>query len=73
MNEIVEDNETDFIYQHYKGGQYRLLMNAIDANTHRKIAVYVSLQDGIIYTRDWQEFHEIIGSEGVRRFTQVPR
>lgn len=42
------------VYEHFKGGLYRALVLAQHHHeTNRKFVVYVSLQNGLIYTREY--------------------
>lgn len=59
------------IYRHYKGGLYRLLFHATDAETRKTVVVYESLEDNRPYVRDWQDFHGWVHSVGKPRFTLV--
>ncbi len=49
------------IYKHFKGGLYRVLCTAEECtNAHpgRDLVVYISLENGKVYCRDQDEFHE---------------
>lgn len=62
---------TELVYRHYKGGHYRTLMHATDANTGQPVVVYESLDNGRVYTRDWEEFHSLVEPQHVPRFTLI--
>lgn len=44
------------LYEHYKGGLYRLLMVAISEESGCEMAVYCSEATGIVYVRPMSEF-----------------
>lgn len=46
------------LYEHYKGGLYRLLMVAISEESGCEMAVYRSEATGIIYVLPMREFRE---------------
>lgn len=46
------------LYEHYKGGLYRLLMVAISEESGCEMAVYRSEATGIVYVRPMHEFKE---------------
>ena len=62
-----------FLYRHYKGGIYRVLMEAIDSETCEKTVVYVSLSNGSTYVRPASEwFTQVDHRDGmVPRFTKM--
>ena len=54
---------TPGIYQHYKGGTYRVLLIATESTNARegnKAVIYISLKDGLIHYRDLKEFTELV-------------
>lgn len=54
--------------QHFKGGFYRILHFATDAETNEPVVVYISLKDGQIWTRPETEFHDAVEwPDGVTR------
>ena len=66
------------VYQHYKGGQYRVMYgNARASNNDEREGtlqvVYMALADGKMYVRDVDEFldFEDVKGEAVRRFAWV--
>lgn len=54
------------VYQHFKGGLYRVLFCAIGADDAINV-VYVSLDSGNTYVRSAEDFQKIIESDGRRR------
>jgi hypothetical protein len=52
------------IYEHYKGGHYRVLFTVRDStngpNEGRMMVVYISLKLGKLHVRDEEQFHEVI-------------
>lgn len=62
------------LYQHYKGGQYRVLDNAIHSETLETMTVYRPLYgEGKLWVRPAVMFNEMVDVEGVLvpRFTRV--
>lgn len=71
------------IYEHYKGGLYRVIWSAVDHTRARfgsPVVVYMSLKSGEILVRDANEFYgdvRVANSglpmefEWVKRFRQV--
>lgn len=55
------------IYEHYKGGRYRVLFRARTATNGRDgliDVVYIDLKNGGLHTRDETEFNERVWVEG---------
>lgn len=53
------------IWQHFKGGLYRVLFLAADAETKKSLIVYMSLTDGSLWVRpedDWVK--EVLWADG---------
>ena len=51
------------IVQHYKGGRYMVLDEAIESTNARqgtKVVIYFSLEKETWHTRDADEFHQVI-------------
>lgn len=65
------------VYQHYKGGLYRVLVcdARIESNPNVDHTVYVSLQDGRVWVRPTSEFLDTVAIDGngnrIFRFTAV--
>lgn len=57
------------VYRHWKGGLYRLLHLAIDADTNFWVAVYQQMGSGSIFVRNEADFHGEVDVNGV----MVPR
>jgi hypothetical protein len=66
MAEVVIDG----LYRHFKGGEYRVICLARDANTEDWYVVYKSTSSGDKWLRREAEFLETITRDGkeVRRF-----
>lgn len=65
------------VIQHFKGGFYKVLHTARDADTGLDVVVYVSLQDGAVYTRNAFRFEETVewpdGTKRARFIVNQPR
>lgn len=48
------------IYKHFKGGLYRVMFRATDANTDKVVVVYMCLKTGGIFVRDEANFNEMV-------------
>jgi hypothetical protein len=61
------------MYRHYRGGIYRVLMEAIDSETGEKMIVYVSLSNGSTYVRPASEWFTVVNYRDgmVPRFTKM--
>lgn len=62
------------LYQHYKGGQYRVIDMAIHSETLEPMVVYRPLYgEAKLWVRPAQMFHETVVVEGtsVLRFTRI--
>jgi hypothetical protein len=66
------------LYRHFKGGKYRVLFKAIDATNNapddRLMVIYISLANGLIFTRFEDEFNEWVPDEAemlVPRFKYI--
>lgn len=59
-DEKMRKVQKNAIYRHFKGNYYQVMEIAYDATNidplNRKMVVYKSLNDGMIYTRDLKEF-----------------
>lgn len=68
------------IYQHYKGGIYKVLFrDVIDVDTLAPHVIYISLTgdarvQGRIFSREQGEFDGMVEHEGriMKRFTELP-
>ena len=61
-------DETATIFEHFKGGLYRMLFLARDSETQEPIVIYMHLDDGSMWTRRlslWQE--QVLWHDGVMR------
>lgn len=66
---------TPGVYQHWKGGFYRVLFVAFDsADILEYVVVYMSMTDGRVWTRPAKEFDGYVQTDPrsapVKRFTQ---
>lgn len=52
--------EIGFVYTHYKGGKYEVLMLAKHSETNEELVIYKSVQFGNIYARPLSMFFEIV-------------
>ncbi len=61
-------------YQHYKGGLYLKLCDALHTETDQMMTVYVCAVRGTVYTRPKEMFEEIVtdGAYHGPRFISVP-
>ena len=48
------------VYQHFKGGLYKLLLIARDSETEEPVVVYVALKDGSTWTRKLSHWTELV-------------
>ena len=56
------------VFRHFKGGRYRVLFTAKDSETQADVVVYLSLTNGVIWTRTTAMFTEVVEHlDGVRR------
>lgn len=61
------------LYNHFKGGRYRVLMTAIDSETQQESVVYVSLDHGTVWVRPASMWIEAVEwPDGVKRPRFVP-
>lgn len=52
------------IYQHYKGGRYRVLTTCLNSEDPTEIlVVYISLQDGTVWARPATMWDEVVELE----------
>lgn len=59
LNGLYGKAQPDFpLYQHYKGGLYRLLLVARSEVSGLEQAVYRSESTGVVYTRPMREFKD---------------
>lgn len=61
-------------YRHYKGGEYELLLTAIDEATLEPLVVYRSLSQSTVWVRTLENWNETvaIGGTQVNRFEYLP-
>lgn len=63
-------------YQHYKGGEYEVLLNGLDENTETPVVIYKALYENPkseIWVRTEADFLTTIEADGktVSRFTKI--
>jgi len=66
---------TGALYRHYKGGLYRLLMDATDEATMTQVVIYRSEETGRVWVRpraSWLDHWDTSDGTRVRRFEPVP-
>jgi len=63
----------DEIYQHYKGGQYKIITEAKDSETLEDLVIYQNIKTGQTWARPKEMFFGKVVVEGVekKRFTPV--
>ena len=76
LNVEHEEQETLYlhgVYEHFKGGLYCIIGTALNSENLRKTVIYQSLEDGKLWTRDFEEFvGEKITEDGpVKRFSHI--
>jgi len=54
-------------FQHYKGGIYEFLGEALHSETQERMAVYINVETGQTWARPWDMFFEHIEVNGVTR------
>ena len=56
------------VFKHFKGNSYRVLFLAKDSETQADVVVYLSLTNGVIWTRPAAMFTEVVEwPDGVHR------
>lgn len=58
------------VWRHYKGGLYRVICRARDANTGLPLVIYQDIGTGRIYARDESEWQDLLRA-GTPRFIRV--
>lgn len=53
------------LYEHFKGGRYKVLFEAKDSETTEPVVVYLHLDDGSIWVRPKKMFLEDVDRDGV--------
>ena len=69
-NDQTTDAGPNNLFRHYKGGRYRLLMEATDEATGQPVMVYRSEQDGRVWVRtaaSWLDTVHVEGPGGIAR------
>jgi hypothetical protein len=62
------DAVTPGLYQHYKGGKYRVLFTGTHSETHEPLVVYLSLETGEVWVRPETMWHDrVTGPDGTSR------
>lgn len=63
------------LYQHYKGGLYRVLGEARHSETKEELVIYMSVSTGKFWARPKEMFYESIsdGENIVPRFKKVDK
>ncbi len=65
LNEANENVPPDSVWRHFKGGDFRVLCVAFDAETLRLEVVHESIEHpGIIFTRSMSNWLETVAFEG---------
>lgn len=61
------------LFKHYKGALYRVLGECRHSETQELMTVYMSIKDGLLWTRPSEMFHELVdlGDDTVPRFAEV--
>jgi hypothetical protein len=61
------------VYEHFKGGLYSVIAVALDSSNKKKVVVYQNLEDGKIWTRDFEEFigEKDIDGIKIKRFEHI--
>lgn len=52
------------LYQHFKGGVYRVLGTANHSETGGQLVVYQSVESGVLWARPLQNFQESVEASG---------
>jgi hypothetical protein len=60
-------------YQHYKGGKYLFLHEGYHSETHERLIIYKSMQDGKVWVRPADMFFGKVNVDGeeIRRFYPI--
>lgn len=58
-------------WKHFKGGVYRVLMNAVKEDTLEHLVVYQSEQTGGVWARSLGQFLDVHPQHKVKRFEQI--
>jgi hypothetical protein len=71
-----EEQETLYlngVYEHFKGGLYSIIATALNSENLRKTVIYQSIEDGKLWTRDFEEFigHKVTDEGMIKRFTHI--
>lgn len=69
----MKNLEIGGIYEHYKGGIYQVLYEAINSENQEHLVIYKSLNDDILWARPKHMFLENIMLDGkeVERFKKI--
>lgn len=59
----ISDVYKSHLYRHFKGGYYFVEDIAVDTETGKSLVVYRSMQDGVLYSRDAEDFVKEIPSD----------
>lgn len=62
------------VYEHFRGGRYKIVCIARDAgDASKELVVYQNIEKGYIWTRPLSEFLEIVDRDGYKgpRFRKV--
>ena len=61
------------LYQHYKGGLYRMLHTATDEATMLPVVVYQAIKDDSVWVRSRDVFFGTIHGEECGKAVRIPR
>lgn len=63
--------EINAIYDHYKGGRYKVITLAKNTETDEILVIYKSIHFGTIYARPLEQWSNTIEQTNQQRFTKV--
>jgi cyclomaltodextrinase len=63
--------EINAIYDHYKGGRYKVITLAKHTETDEILVIYKSIHFGTIYARPLEQWFNTIEQTNQQRFTKV--
>ena len=63
--------EINAIYDHYKGGRYKVITLAKHTETDEILVIYKSIHFGTIYDRPLEQWFNTIEQTNQQRFTKV--
>jgi len=65
--------EIGAVYKHYKGTKAKVIGEAINSETLEPMAIYIHLEDGVVWARPKKMFLEMVkvGNKKIPRFQKI--